>query len=226
MEAADEHDGAAELVQELLAEALVSTVDPAPLLERLRVSARGDVRLRALADGLARAAASSDDVDTAVAWLREAAALRARLDDFAGSADALVAALGRRPGDEAALVGEVESLLTDLNDLGRLHAALEQHLGERHDEARLPILRKLSQLAETLGDEASAERWATETRRLEPPVTARVDMQALARTIVGVDAARLRRELEAAEKRLQSLLADDDVAELRAARRQLGTSST
>jgi tetratricopeptide repeat protein len=221
LEAAEEHDAAAELVQELLAEALASTHDPAPLLERLRASARSEPGLRALADGLARAAALGEDVDTAVAWLREAAALRARLDDFRGSADALVAALGRRPGDEA-LVGEVESLLTDLNDLGRLHAALEQHLAERHDEARLPILRKLSQLAETLGDEAAAERWATETRRLEPPVAARVDMQALARTIVGVDAARLRRELDAAEKRLQSLLGDDDVAEVRAARRQLG----
>ena len=222
-EAAERHDDAARLVGELLVETLAArpAIDPSPLLARLRTAARGDAGTRALADALALAAAKSDDPAQAVVWLREAAVMRGTLDDFSGSADALVAALAHCPGDEA-LVGEVESLLTDLNDLPRLYAALERHLAEREGEARLPTVRKLVRLAEALGDESAAERWAAEARRLEPAVAARVDIQALARTIVGTDDAQLRRDLDVAEARLRALVDSDDVAELHAARRRLG----
>jgi hypothetical protein len=221
--AAERHDEAARLAHELLVEALAAGAagDPSPSLARLRASARSDAGLRALADGLALASASSAAADVAIAWLRESAELRGKLDDFAGSADALVAALARRPGDEA-LLAEVEALLGDLGDVARLHAALELHLAERQGEARLPIARKLLSAAEALGDQAAVDRWVAEMRRLEPAIAARVDVQALARTITGRDESELRRAIEAAETRLRSLLEDDDVAELRAVRRRLG----
>ena len=217
-EAAERWDDAARLALELVVEAVATgaDADPSAPLARLRDVARVDAGVRALADGLALAASRHADVDVAIGWLREAAALRGRLDDFRGAADAMVAALARRPGDDA-LVDEVERLLGDLGDTARLHAALEQHLAEREGEARLPVLRRLLAAAETLGDDAAVERWVAEMRRLEPAVATRVDARALARTITGVDAG----ELAAAEANLRSL-AGDDVAEVRVARRRLG----
>ena len=225
LESAERWDDAARVAEELVVEAVAagSDADPAPPLARLRGVARSEAALGALADALARAAAAHGDGEVAVAWLREAAALRGKLDDFRGAADALAAAQARRPGDDA-LVAELEVLLTDLGDHARLHAALELHLGERQDEARLPVVRKLLAAAEALGDGAAIERWLAEMRRLEPATAARVDGRALARTISGVDESALLRELEAAEARLRALAAaaDDDVDELRAARRRLG----
>jgi len=191
------------------------------LLARLRTSAKSDAGVRALADGLALAAAQCDDAGLAVDRLREAAALRARLADFRGSADALLSALSRRPEDSA-LVGELEALLGDLDDRARLHAALELHLAASQGEARLPIVSKLLGVAEALGDEAAVERWTAELRRLEPAAAARVDVNALARTIGAVDEAQVKRDLEAAEARVRALALDDDVLALRAARRKLG----
>ncbi|MGZ3437877.1 MAG: hypothetical protein ACXVDD_00085, partial [Polyangia bacterium] len=221
--AAERHDDAARLAHELLIEALAAGAagDPSPSLLRLRASARSDAGRRALADGLALASASSADADVAVAWLRESAELRGTLDDFSGAADALVAALAHRPGDEA-LLAEVEALLGDLGDEARLHAALELHLAERQGEARLPIARKLLSAAEALGDQAAVDRWLAEMRRLEPAIAARVDVKALTRTITGRDESELLSAIETAETRLRSLLDDDDVAELRAVRRRLG----
>ncbi|HEX8951246.1 MAG TPA: hypothetical protein VF945_05350, partial [Polyangia bacterium] len=172
-------------------------------------------------DALALAAAQRDDAELAVGWLREAASLRTRLEDFRGAADALVAALARRPGDEA-LVADVEALLGDLGDHARLHAALELHLGERQGEARLPIVRRLLSAAEAIGDGAAIDRWLGEMRRLEPAVAARVDARALARTITGVDPGTLQRDLEAAEAQLRALAGDEDVAAVCDARRRLG----
>lgn len=222
LEAAERWDDAARLAHELVVETVVAqgAIDPLPLLARLRGVARGATGQRALADALARAAAEQADADVAVDWLREAAALRNPLDDFRGAADALFAALGRRPGDEA-LLAEVEALLGDLGDHARLHAALELHLGAREGDARLPVVRKLLGAAETLGDEAAIERWLAEIRRLEPAAAARVDPRALARTITGVDEEQLLRDIAAAEAQLRAL-GGGELGALLEARRRLG----
>ena len=223
LEAAERHDEAARLAHELVVEALAAgrAADATAALARLRGVARNDGGLRTLAETLALAAARTEDAEATVAWLREAAALQATLGDAAAAADALVAALARRPGDET-LVGEIETRLGELGDLARLHAALELHLAEREGEARLPIVRKLWRAAEALGDDVAVDRWVAELRRLEPAIAARVDGRALARTITGVDEAELARSIEAAEAGLRSLVGADDVVAVRAARRRLG----
>jgi tetratricopeptide (TPR) repeat protein len=222
-EAAGDSDEAAELLHQLVVTTIEAAGDPAPLLARLRNAARAAAGATRLADGLTRAAASQTDDDQAAAWLREAASLRTGLDDVGGAAEALLAALARRPGDEA-LMAEVETVLGDLGARGRLRAALERHLATKTGAARLPTLRKLMRLCEELGDDDALHEHAAETRRLEPAAAARVNLGALVRAVAtpprasdedrGVAIAR-------AEARLRSLPADD-VRSVRAARRRLG----
>src|SRR5262249_48543408 len=161
-----------------------------------RRAAHGDSGVRMLADALVLAAAGNEDAGEVVTGLREAAELRKRLADFRGAADALLAALARRPGDEA-LGAEGEALPRAPGG----HAGLELHLAERQGEARLPIVRRLISVAEALGDNAAVDRWLAEARRLEPAVAARVDLRALARTVGGVDRTQLVHDIEAAEAR-------------------------
>ncbi len=221
--AAGRHDDAARLAHELVVEALAAgRIDEATAaLTRLREVARSDDGSRTLAESLTLVAARADDADASIAWLRESAALRTALGESQAAADALVAALARRPGDETLAV-EVETRLAELGDLARLHEALELHLGEQQGEARLPIVRKLWRVAEALGDDVAVDRWVAEQRRLEPAMATRVDGRALARTITGIDETELARNIEAAETRLRALVSEDDVAEVRAARRRLG----
>ena len=72
----------------------------------------------ALAEGLARVAAATADRDEAVGHWRQVAAVRGKLDDFPGTAEALLAALAQKPAD-VALVAELETLLGDLGQPGR-----------------------------------------------------------------------------------------------------------
>ena len=223
LEAAGRHDDAARLAHELVVETLDAgrAADAGAVLARLRDAARSDGGVRTFADALALAASHSDDADVGVAWLREAAALRGKLGDARGAAEALVAAQARRPADET-LVVEVETLLGGLGDSAQLLSVLELHLDTRDGEARLPIVRKLWRTADMLGDDVAVDRWVAELRRLEPQLATRVDPAALARTITGIDEAELGRNIEAAETRLRTLAAADDVAEVRDARRKLG----
>ncbi len=223
--AAAEHEDAARRLSAQLDEALAGRRDPAPLLARLRALGRVPVIQRAFAAGLMRAADTSADDEAAAAWLREASSVWSGLDDFARAADALTSAQARRPADPA-LLAELDVLLTDLGDYARLREAVERHLSTQEGEARLPPLRQLAQLAEQLNDPAALQRYLAEARRLEPQAAARVNVQALVRTIAfgddgGAGEARLRRETTEAEQRLNALPADD-VVRVRATRRRLG----
>jgi tetratricopeptide (TPR) repeat protein len=222
-EAAGDSDEAAELLHQLLVASVDGGGDPAPLLARLRTAARAADGASRLADGLQRAATAEANDEQAAAWLREAASLRAGLDDYGGAAEVLLAALVRRPAD-AALMAEVETVLGDLGARARLRGALERHLATQAGPARLPTLRKLMRLCEELGDDEALHEHAAEARRLEPTAAARVNLEALVRAVVttpahGEDeraAAILR-----AEARLRNLAADD-VRAVRTARRRLG----
>jgi hypothetical protein len=180
-EAAGRHDEAAELILQLLREALAMGGDAAPLVERLRQSARSELGMRALAEALTLAAARASGGE-AVAWLRETASLRRVLDDFSGAAEALLAAMGHAPGD-AILVAELETLLTDLHESEQLRQVLELHLSTLTGEARLPTLRKLLRVVAELGDTAAERALEAESRRLEPAAAARVNVLALARMV-------------------------------------------
>src|SRR6185312_14428827 len=138
--------------------------------------------LAALADSLARAAAAAVDDDDAVTQWCAAGAARRRLDDFAGVADALMAALARKPS-QASLVDELATLLRDLGDIARLCQALELHLGTLAGEARLPIVDQLVRASEELGDEAATQRWLAEARALEPETAAHVNVRTLVDTV-------------------------------------------
>jgi hypothetical protein len=223
-EAAGDSDDACALLHQLLVEAVAAGGDPAPLVARLRAAAGATTDLARLADGLERAAAATSENEAAAAWLREAASLRAGLDDFASAATALLAALARCPGDET-LMADVETLLGDLGDRTRLRGALELHLGTHAGEARLPTLRKLGRLCEELGDDEAVQQYLGEARRLEPTAAARVNVRALVRTIAETparaDEAQLRAAIAETEARLRALLADD-VRAVRAVRRRLG----
>jgi Tfp pilus assembly protein PilF len=224
-EAAGQHDEAARLILELLREQLPTLRDPAPLVERLRQSARSEVGIEALSQGLTLAAAhvgraaDPNAVTIAVGWLREAAALRRARDDFAGAADALVAALVHAPENET-LVAELETLLVDLGQPQRLRQILELHLATQSGEARLPTLRKLMRVVDELGDAATAGVLGAEARRLEPAAAARVNVVALARLVSPRADGQLRAGIAHVEQRL-GMLSPEDVRAVRAARLEL-----
>jgi tetratricopeptide (TPR) repeat protein len=178
----------------------------------------------ALADCLARVAVAASDADEAVTQWRATAAARRQLDDFAGAADALAAALARKPS-EASLLAELTLLLGDLGQTARLHQALELHLGTLEGAARLPLIDQLVRVSEDLGDEAATQRWLAEARQLEPEAAARVNVRTLVDTIVphkaSVDPATLDRDIAAAEAELTAT-SPEDVTALRTLHERLG----
>lgn len=178
----------------------------------------------ALADSLARVAVAASDEDEAVTHFCAAAAARRQLDDFAGAADALMAALERKPFEES-LVVELSTLLGDLGDTARLRQALELHLGTQEGTARLPLLHRLVRSSEELGDEAATQRWLAEARQLEPEAAARVNVRTLVGTVAPDhapgDQATLRADIAAAEAQLAATSAED-VTALRALHERLG----
>ena len=180
----------------------------------------------ALADALARVAAAASDEDEAVTQWRATAAARGQLDDLAGAADALEAALARKPS-ETSVLAELTTLLGDLGATARRCQALELHLGTLEGAARLPLVDQLVRASEELGDEAATQRWMAEARRLEPEAAARVNVRTLVDTIAPapdkapVDPATLAGDIAAAEAQLAAT-SPEDVNALRTLHERLG----